>query len=180
MRRLLSLTTVALLAATAIAATPASRVVAGATVATRLGPPWISIEYPANPFDRANRDAYLYVHTFHHNAAVEATVTATAEGIVGGARRSVALDLAPTSRPGTYALRRQWPAEGTWMLVITMRQGGLEDGATALVDIGAAGDVAAVRVPSTTRDGWVVPTAVTRQQIDDALRARTPTLARSR
>ena len=177
MRRPFALLALALLSTTAIAAAPVSRVSTASSVGALFGPPWISIEYPANPFDRANRGAYLYVHTFHHNDAVEATLTASAEGIVGGARRSVALDVATTSRPGTYALRRQWPAEGTWMLVITTRQGSL-DGATALVDIGPAGDVAAVRVPSTTRDGWVVPTPVSRQQIDDALRARTTTVAR--
>ena len=179
MRRPLALLAVATFAATAVAASPASRLVTGATVETFLGPPWISIEYPANPFDRANRDAYLYVHTFHHNDAVEATLKASAEGIVGGARRSMPLDVARTARAGTYALRRQWPAEGTWMLVITTRQGS-DDGATALVDIGPAGDVAAVRVPTTTRDGWIVPAAVSRQQIDDALRARTTTVARGR
>ena len=180
MRRPLALLVVALLSTVAIAATPASRVVTGATVAGLFGPPWISIEYPANPFDRANRGAYLYVHTFHHNEAIGATLTASAEGIVGEARRSMPLDLAKTERPGTYALRRQWPADGTWMLVITMRQGGPGDGATALVDIGPSGDVAGVRVPSTTRDGWVVPTPVSRQQIDDALRARTTSVARGR
>ena len=137
-----------------------------------LGPPWISIEYPANPFDRLHRDAFLYVHTFHHADAAEASVSASAEGIVAGARRSVALELRKSSRPGTYSLRRQWPAEGTWMLVVRMRAGGGGNGATALVDIGPAGDVTAVRVPSTTRDGWVVPTAVTQRQVEEALRAR--------
>lgn len=168
------------IAATVATAAPAPSVVAAAVAGRLFGPPWISIEYPANPFDRENRGAYLYVHTFHHGAAVEATLTATAEGLVSGARRSVALDVGKTSRPGTYALRRQWPAEGTWMLVITTRQAGMEDGATALVDIGAGGDVVGVRVPSTTRDGWVVPTAVSRQQVDDALRARSTTVARGR
>ena len=30
------------------------------------GPPWIAIEYPANPFDRTSRDAFLTVRTYHH------------------------------------------------------------------------------------------------------------------
>ena len=179
MRRPTALAALALLSAATIAAAPPARVAAFTAAERLFGPPWISIEYPANPFDRSNRSAYLYVHTFHHNEAVEATLTASAEGIVAGARKSVALDVTKTSRPGTYALRRQWPAEGTWMLVITTRQGDT-DGATALVDIGPAGDVAAVRVPSTMRDGWTIPTAVSRQQIDDALRARTTTVARGR
>ena len=166
MRRPFALPALAALAAVVTAAAPTG-------APPLLGPPWISIEYPANPFDRFHRDAFLYVHTFHHATATEATVTARAEGIVGGVRRSVPLALEKTSRAGTYSLRRQWPAEGTWMLVVRMRVGGGGDGATALVDIGPAGDVTAVRVPSRTEDGWVVPTAVSERQVEDALRART-------
>ena len=171
MRRPLTLLSAAALAAgTAAAVVPAS-------AARLLGPPWIAIEYPANPYDRENRGAFLYVHTFHHNNAIDATLRGSAEGLVTGQRRTVALQFARTSRPGTYALRRQWPAEGTWMLVITTQAGGRADGATALVDIGPAGEVAGVRVPTETRDGWQVPLAVTRQQIDEALRARATAVA---
>jgi len=165
-RRPAAILAVAALAAVVTAAASPAR------APSLVGPPWISIEYPANPFDRFHRDAFLYVHTFHHATAVEATVTAHAEGIVGGARRSVPLALEKTARPGTYSLRRQWPREGTWMLVVRMRVGGGGDGATALVDIGPAGDVTAVRVPSRTADGWVVPTAVSERQVEEALRAR--------
>lgn len=142
--------------------------------AARVGPPWISIEYPANPFDRESRDALLYVHAFHHGTALDVGVVGRAEGIVeGGARRTVALRFARTSRPGTYALRRQWPTEGTWMLVISTTPTSSDDyGATALVDLGADGAVTAVRVPSTVRQGWTVPTRVTAEEIESALRAR--------
>lgn len=152
----------------AVAAAPAATVV--------IGPPWISIEYPGNPFDRTNPDAYLYVHTFRHANAVAARVSGTAEGIVAGQRRSVALRFAKTERPGTYALRRQWPEQGTWMLVISSTAGG-GDGATALVEIGPTGGVSAVRVPTTVRDGWTIPVAVSAREVDEALRARATTLA---
>jgi len=34
------------------------------------GPPWISIELPANPYDQATRGAFLLVHAFHHGTPI--------------------------------------------------------------------------------------------------------------
>lgn len=141
-----------------------------AAASPAFGPPWISIETPPNPYDRLSRGAFLVVHTFHHAEAVASGVTGTAEGIVGGARRTIRLAFDTTARRGSYALRKQWPAEGTWMLVINT--GGHTGGITALVDIGDRGDVAGVRVP-TRRDGqWEIPVQVTAREIDAALEAR--------
>jgi len=53
------------------------------------GPPWISIELPANPYDQATRGAFLLVHAFHHGQPVGYLLTGTAEGIVNGERRSI-------------------------------------------------------------------------------------------
>src|SRR5690349_8672128 len=89
-----------------------------------LGPPWLAIEPPPNPYDQASRDAYLLVHTFHHSTAVNFPVSGTAEGIVDGERRTVALEFGNTSRPGVYALRKQWPEKGTWTLVIGLKTSG--------------------------------------------------------
>ena len=138
--------------------------------ATSFGPPWISIETPANPYDAATRGAFLVVHTFHHGDIVASGVTGTAEGIVNGARRSIPLAFDTTSRRGSYALKKQWPSEGIWMLVINT--GGQAQGVTALVDIGATGGVAGVRVPTMRRDGWDVPQQVTTRDINAALEAR--------
>src|SRR5207249_6556491 len=81
------------------------------------GPPWISIELPANPYDQATRGAFLLVHAFHHGTPTGFLVTGTAEGIVGGERRSIKLEFSETSRDGVYALKRMWPTEGGWTLV---------------------------------------------------------------
>src|SRR3982751_4382473 len=83
------------------------------------GPPWIAIEYPANPFDRASRDAFLTVRTYHHGDLMAKTVTGTAEGVVNGKRQSMRLDIRPGSQPGTYVVRWQKPATGRWVLVIS-------------------------------------------------------------
>src|SRR5205823_1754033 len=68
------------------------------------GPPWLAIEYPANPFDRASRDGFLTVRTYHHGEIVAKTVTGTAEGVVNGKRQSVRLDIRPGSQTGTYVV----------------------------------------------------------------------------
>jgi len=96
---------------------------------------------------------------------------------VNGERRSHKLDFAETSREGVYALKRTWPKEGTWTLVIKANQGP-DDAATAVVDLGSDGEVAAIRVPTMQRGAWTVPAPVTLGEIDAALRARAATLAR--
>jgi hypothetical protein len=135
------------------------------------GPPWISIEYPVNPYDQATRDAFLVVHAFHHQQPTGFPVTGTAEGIVNGQRRSISLEFQHATRTGEYALRKQWPGEGTWTLVIRATQGE-NDGVTAVVDLGNDGQVAKVTVPTTTRNGYKVPAKVEMSDVDAGLRAR--------
>ena len=135
-----------------------------------FGPPWISIETPPNPFDPSSRGAFLMVHTFHHGDVVASGVNGTAEGIVSGARRSIPLVFDTTSRRGTYALRKQWPTDGTWMLVINT--GGQAQGVTALVELSPQGDVGSVRVPTRRSGGWDLPQQVSARDIDAALQAR--------
>jgi hypothetical protein len=143
------------------------------------GPPWISIEYPVNPYDQTTRDAYLVVHAFHHGTPVDFPVSGTAEGIVNGQRRSVTLEFARTSRPATYALKKQWPTEGTWTLVINVAQGP-DDKVTAVVDLAPSGEVASVRVPTRRERDWVLPARVAMADIDASLRARAAQLATGR
>lgn len=137
----------------------------------RIGPPWISIEYPPSPFDRTTRDAFLLVHAFHHGTPMNFPVAGRAEGIVDGNRRSIRLDFTTTSRQGVYALRKQWPSEGNWVLAIDVTQEG-DSKAGALVEIGASGEVAKVTVPTNRRDGWAIPRAITAAEVDAALRTR--------
>jgi hypothetical protein len=148
------------------------------TAFVKSGPAWISIEYPANPYDSASRGAFLLVHAFHHGTPVGYPVTGTAEGLVDGARRTVSLEFKNTSRPGVYALNKQWPTSGTWTLVIRVTQGGDEsDVATAIVELSPTGQVASVNVPTKVERGWVIPVAVSMAEIDAGLRARAARLA---
>ena len=146
------------------------------TVAAK-GPPWISIEIPANPYDASMRGAFLLVHAFHHGTPVGFPAEGTAEGVVNGERRSIKLEFSETSRPGVYALKQNWQTEGTWTLVIRVLQGP-QDAATAVVELGAGNEVVSVRVPTTRQGGWTVPARVSMDDIDRTLRARAGALAR--
>lgn len=131
------------------------------------GPPWITVEYPPNPLDRETRDALLVVRTYHHAAILDGRVDARAEGAVAGERRSVALAVEETSRPGVYAVRGELPEEGAWVVVVEMRT---SDPAVALVAMEPDGTLTAVRVPHESRDGWAIPRAATAADIDAMLR----------
>ena len=145
------------------------------------GPPWISIEYPGNPHDPDGRGVMLYVHVFHHAQPIAYPIEGTAEGFVNGERRSIKLKFTDTARPAVYGLSRQWPTEGVWTLVIKMSRGDHgEDGATAVVEIGADGEIASVRVPTRRQGEWTIPTDVSMSEIDRALRARASALASRR
>lgn len=135
------------------------------------GPPWITIEYPGNPFDQQVRDAFLVVHAFHHNAPAGLPVSGTAEGIVNGQRRTITLSFVPLSREGTFALRKQWPNEGRWLLALHVTQGaGEHNTATALVRLAADGSVASTVVPSKAGErGMRLPTTVTAADVEAAL-----------
>jgi hypothetical protein len=64
----------------------------------------------------------------------KAKITATAEGIVNGARRSLPVTLAALPTPGVHAVPRDWPDGGVWIVNLV----GTCDGRTAgaLVPVG--------------------------------------------
>lgn len=156
-------------------------IVVSALMATPLaaGPSWMSIEYPANPYDQRTREAFLVVNTYHHGEPANTPVRGSAEGIVRGERRSLPLTFRETSRPGAYALTQQWPREGKWVLMLTLHgTHGLE--ASGLVVLGADGTPSRVTVP-TRRDGpHQVPRPVTADEVAAALAAAGEQRATSR
>lgn len=137
----------------------------------KAGPPWISIEHPVNPYDASTRGAFLLVHAFHHGTPVNFPVTGTAEGLVNGQRRSVSLEFRRASRPGVYALHKQWADSGAWSLVVAVAQGA-DDKVYAVVDLAANGEVAKVRVPTRRQGDYTIPAPVAMRDIDAALRGR--------
>jgi hypothetical protein len=124
----------------------AALLAAGSASPAVAGPPWISIELPASPWSSLPRDIFVLVHAYHHSTAVPVTLVGTAEGLVNGARRSIPLAFDTTSALGVYAVRRQWPREGVWVLRIVLNED--HGSATAVVGIGSSGEVNLVRVPT--------------------------------
>ncbi len=103
-----------------------------------VGAPWISLELPANPMDPTTRGAAFVVHTYYHENAARFPLSGTAEGIVKGKRQSIPLEFAKTDRPGVYAVRQQWQAEGSWVLAINLD---MQGGSGLLVELGPNGGV---------------------------------------
>jgi len=136
------------------------------------GPPWISIELPANPWEPTTRGAFLVVHAYHHGIPMAAPISGTAEGIVNGQRRSITLDFDKTDRSGVFALRNQWGNAGRWVLVISVSQGSHADGdiAQAVVEISEQGQVTGVSVPTSAQHEGRFPRKATRAEIEAALR----------
>jgi hypothetical protein len=136
------------------------------------GPPWIAIEYPANPFDPGTRGAFLTVRTYHHGDLTAFDIRGTAEGLVNGKRQSTPLDIVRLPQTGMYAVRWHKPAKGSWALLISTTQGG-KHMASALVSVDAAGRVAGVSVPANPIEGgrWVVPREVAPAEVDALLKA---------
>jgi hypothetical protein len=137
-------------------------------------PPWISIESPVNPYDQTARGAAMLVHaTFREGLAQLSDLSGSAEGIVAGARRSIPLRFDSTGRPNVFALRKQWPAEGTWLLRIALKS------TTAIVTLDHSGNVASVRVPTEfTASRDEVPRAVGSKEIDSMLAAAVAEVAK--
>jgi hypothetical protein len=67
-----------------------------------------------------------------------AVVTAKAEGLVDGARQSMALKVMPSSKPGVYGVLPQW-SSGRWAVILQGTCGQTQAG--AIIPVGATGFV---------------------------------------
>ncbi|HUF12947.1 MAG TPA: hypothetical protein VMN78_07610 [Longimicrobiales bacterium] len=135
------------------------------------GPPWISVEYPANPLHQDTRGALLLVHTFHHGVAREFPLRGRAEGIVDGRRVQRDLVIEATYRPGVYAVRGELDGGSAWVLVFEMTDtdtGVLE---SMLVALNGDRALTAVDLPNAMSNEWRGPRAATQEQIDRFLEA---------
>ena len=134
------------------------------------GPPWISIEIPANPYNPATRGAFCLVRVYHHGDAAYYPVSGSAEGLVNGARRSSALSLQETGTPGVYAVNFQPSKDGTWLLLLRIGEDKEHGSATVVVRLSRDGEIASARVPTHQRDGWTIPDQISPADVDRMLR----------
>jgi hypothetical protein len=69
----------------------------------------------ANP-DAKAKGAALVVRAVGCHSPEKAVFTGTAEGVVNGKRQTIALTMIPLGQPGVFAVKQQWPSEGSWVL----------------------------------------------------------------
>jgi hypothetical protein len=74
----------------------------------------------ANPEARKLNAALVVKASGCHDPA-GANLTAIAIGTVNGERREIPLKVDRLSEPGAFAIARQWPAEGKWVIQLTAR-----------------------------------------------------------
>lgn len=89
------------------------------------------------PAGIVKKDVGMAVRAEHCADLSKVQITGTAEGIVNGMRRSMALRLVPSSTAGAFAVSHDWPLEGTWVVSLTGRCGSAI--ASAIVPIGPNG-----------------------------------------
>jgi hypothetical protein len=98
----------------------------------------LSVETPSESSDPQMKDVVLIARTYGCHQPADATLSATAEGLVNGARKSVSLELHSIGS-GVYAIKQQWPSEGNWVLAITGAYNGMTS--SVLVELGQNGKV---------------------------------------
>jgi hypothetical protein len=98
----------------------------------------LSIETPSGPSDPQLKDVVLVARTYGCHQPADANLTATAEGLVHGNRKSLPLELRSIGS-GVYAIKQQWPSEGTWVLTLTGGYSGMTS--SVLIELGPDGKV---------------------------------------
>jgi len=133
------------------------------------GPPWISIEIPANPYNSATRGAFCLVRVYHHGDVAYYPVSGSAEGLVGTDRRSVKLDFKDTGMPGVYAVNYQPAKDGTWLLLLRVGADQEHGSATVVLTLNRNGQIASARVPTHRKDAWEIPDQISPSDVDRML-----------
>jgi hypothetical protein len=120
-----------------------------------------TIGSPVASLDGRSKLAAFVFRTEGCTDATKAQIDGTAEGLIQGTRKSVALKLAAMSTPGVYAVYPTWPAEGDWVVSLHGTCAGAI--ASALIPIGPGGFIRA--------SSKFFPRLATAPEIDAALQA---------
>jgi hypothetical protein len=93
----------------------------------------LEVGNPATNQEALAQHAVLVAWTTACHSPEKTSVTATAEGVVNGIRKSIPLKVLPLSTPRTFAVTRDWPNEGTWAIKIVATNPEYKDYATSAV-----------------------------------------------
>jgi hypothetical protein len=96
-----------------------------------------NIASPVASQDFRSKTAAFVFRTQGCSNPAESQISGTAEGVVKGARRSLALKVMTMSQPGVYAVYQNWPAEGEWLVNLKGTCGDATAG--AIVPLGPKG-----------------------------------------
>lgn len=133
----------------------------------------LAVEMLNSTNDPQLREAALLVRPYGCHQPANAVLSATAEGLVDGQRRSLPLQLTPSST-GVYVIKQQWPSKGVWALAITGRYNGLTS--SALVELGPGGKVQGERPFGTNNQKRlpvkIVSRTLTTEEIEASLQPR--------
>ena len=113
-----------------IAACAAAALVLAEGFSFTIGSPVASQDYQA-------KGARFVFRTQGCAEPAKSQISGSAEGLVKGERRSVALKLVGMTKPGVYAVYQNWPAEGEW--VVNLKGTCADASAGAIVPIGPKG-----------------------------------------
>jgi hypothetical protein len=93
----------------------------------------LEVGNPATNQEALAQHAVLVAWTTACHSPEKTSLTATAEGVVNGIRKSIPLKVVSLSTPGTFAVTRDWPNEGTWAIKIVATNPEYKDYATSAV-----------------------------------------------
>lgn len=126
----------------------------------------LSVETPTDVNDQELKNVVLLVRTFGCHQPSDASVFATAEGLVKGKRQTIKMHPKPTSK-GVYALSQQWPSDGVWVLAV--RGSYLGHHSSVLVELGPNG-IVPVKHPGRDVQSKTLPRGLSTQEVEEALR----------
>ena len=98
---------------------------------------YLEIERPSSA-DPAMKDVVIVARPYGCHKPEDAQLTATAEGIVNGKRVSVPVHFTQSSK-GVFTLKKQWAADGVWVLAINAEYNKVIRG--VVVELGAKGNL---------------------------------------
>jgi hypothetical protein len=98
--------------------------------ALQVGPPAAAMPQPGTVIEKkVSKDVVFVVRPLGCVDPAGASITATAEGLLDGSRRSLALRLVPLPTPGVRAVSGNWPDGGVWVIRVAGTCAGRSAGA---------------------------------------------------
>ena len=93
----------------------------------------LEVGNPASNPEALSYHAVLVARITACHSPEKTTVSATAEGVLNGARESIPLKVISLSTPGTFAIAREWPQQGTWAIKMVATNPDYKDYAMGVV-----------------------------------------------